>query len=306
LSQAKVVVGDLKQITGIDGQNIIDSSLVPVSFQGRDFGGKSTYQVFNLEAMRSIYANFIDPETGDIVLPRGGIGGGQLVIPKGTTIIEDVSNIKARSQYEGLTQDEVNERRTKEVREKGIFAKTTSEGHNTDARWISAQAASTMSLGEDAKKFFNRVFLRELASLEDVGTVRSLLFSGDDRLSRMVQADIGHINSREAQQRIAQYRESILARKGRGDILLPHGAAQYAMISAWLPDVFNSLILESGGTLTEEQKSLSLRHDGGDDVAYFASPNSDMLGLFRNPATASGNLQVRNRAVDEQFQAAAK
>lgn len=57
MSQVRVVVGDLKAISGIDGQNMMDRSLVPESFQGRAYGSKSTYQVVQMEELRRLYAN---------------------------------------------------------------------------------------------------------------------------------------------------------------------------------------------------------------------------------------------------------
>lgn len=108
--------------------------------------------------------------------------------------------------------------RSQEIAEKGLFAKTTAAGHSTDTRYISSQAAATMQFGPEAKQYFHNVFLRELASLEDVGAVKSLLFSGDDYLSRLVQEDEGYLNSPEARTRIDEYRASLFAKAGKGDI----------------------------------------------------------------------------------------
>ena len=319
LSNAKVVVAKMKDITGLDGQNWIDSSLVPESFQGRNYGGKATFSKINIASLWEKYPQLVDKATGNLVLPTGGINGGQLIIPRGTSIIEDIENIKTKHQYEGLSQDEINAIRTKEVQEKGIFAKTTADAATTNPRFISSQAAGTMHFGPEARRYFNNVFLHELASLEDVGSVKELLFSGSDALSQMVQADEGYLNSPEARQRIDEYRESLFAHAGKGDILIPRGSANYAMISAWLPDVMARLIPED--QLTEEQKSWRLAdiskktglvagsgaesEDVLSKVAYFAS-KADELGLYRNPATASGNIKLSNAAIDTNMQSIAK
>lgn len=312
LSNARVVVARMKDITGLDGQNWIDSGLVPETFQGRDVGGKATFSKVDIAALWKMYPQLVDKTTGDLVLPTGGVNGGQLVIPKGTSIIEDIENIKTKHQYDNLSQDEINRLRTEEIRTNGIFAKTTADAAATNPRFISSQAAGTMHFGADARRYFNNVFLHELASLEDVGSVKELLFSGDDALSRMVQQDEGFLNTEEARKRIDEYRESLFAHAGKGDILIPRGSANYAMISAWLPDVMARLIPED--QLTDEQKSWRLAdinkrtgliagsgtesEDVISKVAYFAS-KADELGLYRNPATASGNIKISNAAIDD-------
>lgn len=319
LSKANVVVARMKDITGLDGQNWIDSNLVPVSFQGRNFGGKATFSKVDIASLWEMYPQLVDKTTGDLVLPTGGINGGQLVIPRGTSVIEDIENIKTKHQYEGLSQEELNAARTQEIRTNGIFAKTTADAASTSPRYISSQAAGTMNFGPDARRYFNNVFLHELASLEDIGSVKELLFSGDDVLSQMVQADEGYINSPEARERIEEYRQSLFAHAGKGDLLIPRGAANYSMISAWLPDVMARLIPED--QLTDEQKSWRLAdinkktglvagvgtesEDILSKVAYFAS-KADELGLYRNPATASGNLKLSNAAIDTNMQSIAK
>lgn len=319
LSKANVVVARMKDITGLDGQNWIDSNLVPVSFQGRNFGGKATFSKVDIASLWEMYPQLVDKTTGDLVLPTGGVNGGQLVIPRGTSVIEDIENIKTKHQYEGLSQEELNAARTKEIRTNGIFAKTTADAASTSPRYISSQAAGTMNFGPDARRYFNNVFLHELASLEDIGSVKELLFSGDDVLSQMVQADEGYINSPEARERIEEYRQSLFAHAGKGDLLIPRGAANYSMISAWLPDVMARLIPED--QLTDEQKSWRLAdinkktglvagagtesEDILSKVAYFAS-KADELGLYRNPATASGNLKLSNAAIDTNMQSIAK
>lgn len=312
LSNARVVVARMKDITGLDGQNWIDSGLVPETFQGRDVGGKATFSKVDIAALWKMYPQLVDKTTGDLVLPTGGVNGGQLVIPKGTSIIEDIENIKTKHQYDNLSQDEINRLRTEEIRTNGIFAKTTADAAATNPRFISSQAAGTMHFGADARRYFNNVFLHELASLEDVGSVKELLFSGDDALSRMVQQDEGFLNTEEARKRIDEYRESLFAHAGKGDILIPRGSANYAMISAWLPDVMARLIPED--QLTDEQKSWRLAdinkrtgliagsgtesEDVISKVAYFAS-KADELGLYRNPATASGNIKISNAAIND-------
>lgn len=291
LSDIKVVVADWQKVTGMDGQNIISRKYAPETFQGRDYGGKSTYQAIDMAALFEMYPQFRQAN-GDMLIPGAAVGGGDLLIPHDVGLIEEWGNIKAKAGYSPtMTQEEINKRRTEEVRREGIGMKTTAGAAATDTRYISAQAAASMTIGKAAREYFDRVFNYELASLEDIDAVKKLLFSGDDYLSRQVQADEAYLNSAEARRRIEEYRDSLWARRGKGDILLPQGSSNYAMISAWLPDVFNHLVEEAGFELTDEQKRLSLR----ENVAYFASA-SDELAMFRNPATASGNIRATNKS----------
>ena len=299
LSKANVVVTDLEKLrgqvlTGLNGQNFISRRLVPQSFQGRDFSGKSTFSTFDIDKLWEMYPQFVDAKSGDLVFPVGGINGGPLHIPKGTDILEDYSNIKSKYQYANMTQEQLNAVRSEEVRNRGILAKSTAEDFRTPARYISAQAAATMQLNPTVRDFFRREFMTRLDALNNVDQVKQLLFSGDDALSKLIQDDEGYLALPEAQNRISDYRKSLIANVGAGKLLVPQGKAQYGMISAWLPDIINNLVPQD--QLTKEQKSWALGESSLEhNVAYFADL-SDKLMLFRNPSTLSGNIKANNKA----------
>lgn len=255
-------------------------------------------------------------QVGDLFFDKGGINNGYLVMPRGTNVVEDYSNIKVREQYAGLSQEELNEARTAELRESGIFAKTTAESASTPARYISSQAASSLSLSPKAREYFRNVYLERMRMLDDFDSVKSLLFSGDDALSQAVNAPGGEalFYDKEVQDVISQYRQSITQSVANGNLLLPQNVGKYAMLGAWLPDIFNALIPED--QLTEAQKALSLGDKAGTEVkydpndpmsfiahrvAYFKSA-ADNLFTMRNPDTASGNQGVKNLGADEFFQ----
>ena len=324
LSKANVVVADWKKIKsltgeeykGADGQNLISDKMVPVSFQGRDISGKSTYYTFSEEGLRKKYSNFIDEKTGDLVFPTGGIGGKELRIPKGTSIIEDWNNIKANHQYQGMTQEEINAARTADIRRGSIFAKTTSESAATEARFISSQAASSMHLDEDAREYFRQVYNERMASLRDPDSVKRLLFSGTDPLSQAIQEDESLLYGEAAQKRIKSYAQAFTHSVAEGNLPLPESVGEYRLLGAWIPDIFNGLA-KGDPRLTEEQKSWSLRDFGdvpeGTDpaeyvkhrVAYYQSM-ADKLMTYRNPNTASGNQKVINEATTDLFKSLAK
>ena len=316
LSQLRVVVGDLKKATGNDGMRFASSSLFPKSFQHRDWGGKGTTSVADLDSLWKMYPERIAQEDnpalgvhkGDLVFPTGGVGkdgkDAPLVIPAGTTMVEDMSLLKTKGQYQGLSQEELNAKRTEDLKRYGILAKTTSEGFQTDVSYISAQEASTLALTPEARDYFRAVGLKTLAKLKNPDAVKEMLFSGDDALSKLVQEDEGFLNSEPALERIRSFRKSATNLMRGGNLILPQGTAQYAMLQSWLPDVFGGLIGEEN--LTDEQKKMSLSgysHKMGvqDAVAYFAQKEEDILQMYRNPSTAGGNITAANAAVDEYF-----
>lgn len=295
LSRIRVIVADLKKLSGLDGQNFISSGIVPESFQGRQHGGKATYSIFDPKGLFELYRDRVNAD-GNLVIPGAGINGVDLIIPPDVGLIEDWSNIKTNHQYAGMTQEQIDQARTEAIRRYGISAKTTYSEAETSPRHISAQIANSMAINRDAQNYFQRVFLRELEILDNPSAVIDLLFSGNDKLSVDVQNDRGLLNSPDAQRRIKEYRDSLIERHGRGDILLPRGASNYSMIAAWLPSVLNNAFTTQGIALTEKEARAGL----ADGVAYFLS-DSDEVGLARNPATMSGNVQASNRGADAFF-----
>lgn len=294
----KIAVADMKKFTGIDGQNFISSKLVPEGFQGRAYRGKATYSPLNIQYLFERDKDLIDPTTGNLIYKGAGVNGSDLVITPDTDIIEDVANIKTdKTILQGMTPEQIAEIRRREYAEYGLFAKTSYDAANTQSRYISAQLANTMAFTPEARRYFAGVYMSELASLEDPGMVIKKLFDDDDALSMDVKRDHTLLNSKEAKARIASYKDSLNAHIGRGDVLLPEGAAQYAMIAAWAPDVFDKMAAVSRGEITSDQARASLN----DDVAFFLDKNQT-LGLGRNPATINGNVEVLNKAGDEYFE----
>lgn len=302
LGKLNVVVGNFKNLTGLDGQNFISNKLIPEGFQGRSFGGKATYSPFSVEWLFKQYANYVDPKSGNLILPGANVNGGDLVIPPNVDLIEDFSNIKTNKQYNAsLSSEELAAIRKQEIADKGLFAKTTYDAAHTNSRFMSAQLVNTMAFTPEAQRYFTGVYMKELAAMQDPSAVIKKLFSGDDLLSQDVRRDITLLNSSEAQRRIQSYVNSLNEHIQKGDVLLPEGEGNYSMISAWLPDVINRTLVTGGKELTSEQEAASLK----DDVAYFLREATE-VGLARNPATVNGNVEAINKGADEYFKTLAK
>ena len=295
-NELRVLVADIKKLSGSDGQNIVNNKLFPEGFQSRSFAGKSTNSPLDFEWMKKVYG---DPETGLVTLPGAGLGGVDLVFnPDDYDIIEDVENIKTNKDvWKGMSSQEAGRLRSAMYARYGVFGKTSYDAANTSSRYLSAQMANTMAFTPEAQRYFQGVYLSELAALDDVGMVIDLLFSGDDALSVDVRKDNTLINSQEAQKRINDYRDSLNRHNAEGDILLPRGTAQYGMAAGWVPDTLNNILVKGGKTLTEDQAKAGL----GKDV-FFLLNKSEELGLGRNPATFDGNIEAANKAADEYFQ----
>ena len=320
-SNMKVVVADLKKLTGLDGQSFISNKYAHEGFQGRTEGVKGTYSIFDMGALRQKYSNFMDKQ-GNLVLPGAGVGGADLVIPADTGLIEDMQVVKAKGTYNGLSQEQLNEARTNEVRAHGIYAKTRYTDASTMARWIPSQIASKFVMGDEARQFFMRNLWSEMAALDDPDAVKQLLFSGEDELQRRVRNNTAELASQDAQERIESYRNSLMYHSGNGDLLMPQGSMQYSMLAGWLPDVFNTAKLQAfrkenkiadsvtdeqvkemavkAGVITPEQLSWSLadKTGGNEHNVLFAQSAFEQLGIHRNPSVYSGNIIANNRVGD--------
>lgn len=294
-SKIRVLVADLKSLSGSDGQNIMSRKFLSEGFQGRSYGGKATFSPVSFDWLKETYG---DKETGLITLPGAGLGGSDLVFnPDDYDIIEDIENIKTnKAVFAGMTSEEAGRLRSEQYARYGLFGKTSYDAANTESRYISAQLANTMAFTPEAQKYFRSIYLDELAALEDPGLVIERLFSGNDALSVDVRRDNSLLNSKEAQSRINEYRDSVNYHISKGDVLLPDGEAQYAMAAGWVPDIFNNILLKSGKQLTEEQARASV----GSDVLFLLN-QAEKLGLARNPATFDGNVEVINKAAEDYF-----
>ena len=317
MKELKNIEGMAEQLSGNDGMRIVDSDIFPQSFQHRDFGGKGTSSRWSMKALREAYKDRIAKEDipergihkGDLVLPRGGINGGELVIPEGTTVIDDMSSIKAKSTLKGMTQEEANAERTRQLRAFPMLAKSTAEDFSTDVAYISAQEASTLELSDVAKGYFRDVGLKTLKSLDNVDSVKRLLFSGQDSISKAVREDESYLQEEPARARIREFRKSVSNLMRGGNLIMPQNVAQYALLQSWVPDIFNSLIGEEN--LTDEQRAMSLKEAGkknasynknmsvSDTIAYFAQSDSDLVEMFRNPSTSGGNIVAGNAAYNQ-------
>ena len=301
LSDAQVVVAKMKDITGIDGQNIGSKRYFPETFLSRGFRDKGTTQSVSLEDLfanpNSPYYQYYNPENDMVTLPRGGIDGGPLSFELGkTAVIEDWENIKTRNALEGLSQEELNKERTEDLRKRGWYAKTSVSGFHTNAKYISSQEASTLELDHAARDFFTDVALKRIADFQDPVKAIKMLFSGEDVLSRTISQDPAKISEPAAQTRIDEAIAEVFKNIGQGRYLLPDDAGSYAMLSAWIPNIINGLIGDEN--LTPEQRQVALKEN---EVAYLKDFTS-RIWAFRNPSTINGNINAENKANSSSIQ----
>lgn len=225
---------------------------------------------------------------GDLIIPQAGIGGGDLVVPKDTQVIEDINNIKHyKTSLQDKTQKEMNELRSRDYSRHGIFAKTTYDDANTSSRWLSKQVInSSMNAGfrdPRVQAYFDKVFFDEISRMDNDQYVRDLLFQGDQSVN---------LDSEEAQQKISNHIAGMWAQYSEGDRLLPTGVLKYSMAAPNPQSVINNRLKAAGIALTPEQQALEL----SDNQVISMESLNKQLGIIRFPATKSGNVTVDNKA----------
>ena len=234
---------------------------------------------------------------GDLVIPGAGVNGGDLYIPKDTDVIEDVNNIKHFKTHlqddvkaGKITQEQMNEMRSRDYSRDQIYAKTTYDDANTSSRWLSKQVInSSMNAGfrdPRVQQYFDKVFFDELARLDDDQYVRDVLFKGDQTID---------LQSEKAQKTINDHIAGMWAQYNEGDRLLPTGVFKYAMAAPNPQSVINNRLKAAGIALTPEQQALDLANN---QVISMESLNKQ-LGIVRFPATKTGNVTVDNVSAEQ-------
>ena len=313
----KVAVGSFG--TDMDGANWGFTRLFNEGGQGRSYNGKATYVRVNLEELKKQYpgqirenaktaeeiaklGNNITPEQkqnilnkyGSFLIPGAGAAGGDLLLDWDTDIVEDKKNIKNFSQtLEGLTQEQMNDRRSREVSRFGLSMKTTYGKANTSGRWLSRQLVNgPMNAGfsdPEVDAYFSKIFLDEMNRLStDDQYIRRELFGGDQTVD---------LNSTESQNVIRGHLSSMIDSYMSGDRLLPHGVYSWNMAAPNPINVINNRLRAAGTTVPKAMQELELSdHDVISMGSLF-----DQLGIVRHPATVSGNIVAQNLARDKKM-----
>lgn len=298
----RVFAVDLKGLTGNDGMDLWSDTLVGQGFQGRSLGGKFTAVSFNIEGLKKLYPQNVR-ENGDFVLPGASISGQDVVIPADTKdiILEDIGNRKGGYAEEikamrdnGVTDDEINQKLTDDLKKYGVFAKTNYESATSAAQWIPAQMAQTLNFeGETGKKaadYFEQVYRQRLARYNNADYVKRVVFDGQDV----------DLTSEEARRKIEESRAAVVRYHERGYLAVPESLMHYAMIAANPFNIMNSLNRAAGIPLTEQQEALELKPN---EILYGKSRAENMM-LGRSPSTLEGNVKANNKEV-QAFVAAA-
>ena len=311
----KVVVGNFGK--DMDGANWGSARLFNEGGQGRSYGGKATYVRMDLNALKTQYPDQIVESArtaeeiakigdgiteqqrrdimnryGDFRIQGAGINGEDLIIPWDTDIIEDVNNIKNFNQmFAGMTPEEINDMRSRQVSRFGISLKTTYGKSNTSGRWLSKQLVNgPMNAGFSdpvVDAYFNKIFMDEMTRLStDDQYIRRELFGGDQTVD---------LTSEESQNIIRGHLSSMVESYSEGNRLLPHGVYSWNMAAPAPINVVNNALRKAGVKIPKEMEELEL---GNNDVISLGSM-FDQLGIVRHPATISGNIVASNLARDK-------
>lgn len=281
-------------IPSLDGASMIHNRYVPTGFQGRMTGVKSALMPLDIGKMSEKYGKYVEfmRVTGD----------GKVAIDDSVDLILNKADIKNfEERFAGKSYDEIVRTITEDLRKDGMSALRTYGDADTPTRWISAQLAQTMQMTPDDVAMFNRAFREEMLGLNSYNYVKDTVFAQDSEMHDILEKNPQMFHTRIVQDRIRDYRMSMLHRKSQGDLLIPREIkAHKAMAAPWVVDVFNKAVEAAGGEIPEDMRTLSLL--GGDSEAdslkervVFLKALTESLGLSRYPA-APGSIQLADNA----------
>ena len=312
----KVAVSDFGAL--MDGMNWMAAEIAGEGFQGRAYGDKGTFGSIELQTLRKIYPQLLHgnatteelirqagssiteaqksqilQEHGDFIIPGAGLNGTDLVLSPDVKIVEDRKNIKNFDErYGGMSQEEINDARSREINRFGVTAKTTYDDANTSSRWLSHQLINA-SMNEGFRdprvvEYFDKVFFDEINRLRtDDQYARDVLFNGDQSV------DLSLATNRA---KIENHINGMKKQYGDGDRLLPAGTFRYNMAASNPFDVMNEMLVKAGVELTPEQQALSL----DEKSAFLIDSPEKLLQVMRFPTTSSGNIQLQNKAASNE------
>ena len=288
--------GVLGKIPGLDGASFADSKIIPFGAQGRMEGIKTALTSVNLDNVINEYLRGSDK---DFIEIAGAVGEGAtpetVKLRRGLQMLISKNDIKDFDRrFKGKSNAEITKAVLEDIQRSGISVKTPFESAETQSRWISSQLAQTLSITHEDQKLFNKVFMDELARTNTAGIVDTV-FAGNKPMLDMLKKNPYLIDSPMVQTQIRGYRQNLIQRKSRGDILLPKEMVSHRqMIAPWIYDVLNSSILSQNkdAYIPEELKKLSLQDK---EVIALASLR-DKFGISRLPATLGSAQLVDNLA----------
>lgn len=330
--ELKIAIFDLEEAAkngndaaGMNGQSYINKKYVPTGFQARMPGIKTALNTIDPRGFLSYF--------GGAVKTLGPNGEIETITGDEDLILSwtDIKNAGIKYKDENgkmLSLAEIKKNINREFKEGGgkIFAARTMDDANGKVHWLSGQFAQNLKGDKDFVDLTTKAFLDEYVRAGTLEGALSSVFSGDSETRDLLLATNGAaLSDRRIQERISEYRQTMLSRISKGDVMLPRElASQRAMAAPWL---FNAIISGAKGinkegtglvkqgessyfdylydNLSAEQKSeLNLITMKDDEVA-FQNILASTLGIGRYPATSRSARKVDNVLASEDNRAKA-
>lgn len=184
--------GVLGKIPGLDGASFADSSIIPVSAQGRMEGVKTVLNSVKMAELHKLYAGEGKDARALMLRAASGIAGANEMVeftPDTGLLIskEDIKDFDRR--FAGKTNAEITEAIRKDIEAGGLSVKTTFSDADKNSRWMSAQLAQTLDMTPDDQRMFNKVFIDELARAGTLGGAVDSVFAGNQSMQDMLRAN---------------------------------------------------------------------------------------------------------------------
>ena len=305
-----IVVVDLEDTTkgnggaGLNGASIISNKIVQKGFQGRAHGIKTALTSADIDTLVDTYGDqlYLTAFTGNEAEK-----GKRIKINKGVDMIVNAADLKnASTRFAGMTNEEITKVVQKDI-QKGIYANRLYSDANGKTSWISGQLAQTLSMDKDASMMFARSFMDHYRNVGNYNYAMQYLFN-EGETHDLLEKHPELFGSKLVQNRISDYRQAIMARMLRGDIMLPNDVNAYkGMAAPWLIDAFNadmqtkhanekdSVFSQLPEDIQNRLNSLTL----GENRVLFQKTLATKLGLGRYPATGQSMQAVMNANTDK-------
>lgn len=327
-----IVVVDLENTTkgeggaGLNGASVISNRLVQKGFQGRAHGIKTALSSVDIDKLIDTYGGelYLTSYTGsenekETLLDENGKAkldskgremkvGKRIKIDKGVDMIVNAADLKnADARFAGMTNEEITKEVQKDI-QKGIYANRLYSDANGKTRWISGQLAQTFAMDKSQSAMFAKSFMEHYKNVGNYDYALEHVFGGDNYTHDLLVRNPELFGSKTIQNKISDYRQAIMARMLRGDIMLPEDTKAYkGMVAPWLIDAFNAdMQTKRKGETLSAFESLSpetqKRLNGltlGDNRVLFQKTLASKLGLGRYPATGQSIQSVTNANGDK-------
>ena len=300
---------------GMNGASYINRKYVPVGFQARMPGIKTALNTLDPKGVSDMFgsnAMLTGPEGSVIRLT----GNEDLILSWG-----DIKNASGQRFKDAngnmLPIEEIKKRINDEIQSNGIFASRTMPDANGRAHWLSGQLAQILKGDDEFVKMSTKAFLDEYRNAGTLQGALNSVFANDSETKDLLLRTSGAaLGERQIQQRIQEYREQLVSRVSRGDVMLPSDVKdQRAMAAPWIFNAISSAMkkINYEGTVQTEKghtdktfydymyehldkdqrKALGLITMADEEVA-FTNSVAEALGIERYPATSQSARKVKN------------